>query len=227
VVPPLLDDPALFQRVKEAIRDTGVGVADSEMVRIGPTTDVESFRPFLARSAELGARHILVAMDDTDTSRRIVTYAELCELAASYQLSADLEFMPWTALRSIPETLDIIEASGQDNAAILVDTLHFDRCGCTLEQLASLPASRMNYVQLCDGPKEYDRSDEELIRIARTARLIPGDGGIDFPGICARLPTSVTISVEIPNLPQAERMGKAEFARAALNACERYLGEAD
>jgi sugar phosphate isomerase/epimerase len=225
VVPPLMDDDALFARTKTALRDTGIEVADAEMVRVGEHTQPSDYLAFLARAAELGTRHILVAMDDADLARRNANFAALCEHAAGFGLTADLEFMPWTALRTIAEARAVLDAVQQPNAAILFDCLHFDRCGSTLDELAAIPPAQMNYVQLCDGPVEYDRSDAELIRVARTARLIPGEGGIDFAGICARVPAHVTISVEVPNRPQAEAMGRVEFARAALAASKRFMGE--
>jgi sugar phosphate isomerase/epimerase len=60
-VSPLIDDPALRRETRAAIRDTGVGVFDMEIVRLGPQFDADSMKPFLEVSAELGARAVLVA----------------------------------------------------------------------------------------------------------------------------------------------------------------------
>ena len=53
--------------------------------------------------------------------------------------------------------------------------------------MRALPRRLMNYVQFCDGPAEYDTTDSGLIYIAREARLMPGEGGIDLAGLARSL----------------------------------------
>jgi len=224
-LPPLLDDDALLTEVKAALRDTGVTVADVEMIRIGPHCDVEDFRPFCDRIAELGARHVLVAVDDTDTARCQDSYTAICQLLGSYGLTADLEFMPWTGCRDLASARRLVEGADHQAAAVLVDALHFDRCGATLAEFADLPRGLMNYLQICDGPKPYDSSDKALISVARTARLIPGDGGIDLAAIARLIPADMTVSVEVPNQALAAEVGPSEVARRALEATKRLLGD--
>jgi len=63
-----------------------------------------------------------------------------------YGMTADLEFMPWTAVPHARAALSVIEAAGMPpNAGILVDALHFDRSATTLDDIraglfAALPA---------------------------------------------------------------------------------------
>lgn len=221
----LLDDDEMLRNVKSAMRETGVSMADAEMIRLKPETRLDSFVPFLDRVAALGARHVLVAVDDTDAARTEDSYAALCRLLGSYSLTADLEFMPWTGCKDIAHARHLVEAANHPAAAVLFDSLHFDRCGATLEEFAALPPALMNYVQICDGPVPYDPSDEALIAVARTARLIPGDGGIDLPAIAALVPEDLTVSVEIPNHGLAAEIGASELARRALVATKRLMGD--
>ena len=118
-----------------------------------------------------------------------------------------------------------IEAAGHPAGAILFDCLHFDRCGSALDEIPALPPGMVNYVQVCDGPAEWDNTDAELVRIARTARLVPGKGGIDLGAILSRLPDGLAISVEVPNVEEAARLGRVTLAREALEA-SRALVEA-
>lgn len=222
---PLLDDDTLLAEVKAAMRDTGVTMADAEMIRLKPETVLDSFTPFLDRIAELSARHVLVAIDDTDPSRTQDNYTALCHLLGSYSLTADLEFMPWTGCKDLAAARTLVETASHPAAAVLFDTLHFDRCGSTLQEFADLPHSLMNYVQICDGPVPYDPTDEGLIAVARTARLIPGDGGIDLAAIAALIPRDMTVSVEVPNHELAARVGPSEVARRSLEATKRLLGD--
>ena len=47
--PPLLTDDSLLSEVMAAMRDTGLAMSDAEMIRLDGNTDLERFRPFLAR----------------------------------------------------------------------------------------------------------------------------------------------------------------------------------
>ncbi|WP_281684975.1 sugar phosphate isomerase/epimerase family protein [Thalassobaculum salexigens] len=222
---PLLDDDALLAEVKAAMRDTGVTMADAEMIRLKPDTRLDSFTPFLDRIADLGAAHVLVAIDDTDPARTQESYTALCHRLGEYRLTADLEFMPWTGCKDLVSARRLVEAADHPSAAVLFDALHFDRCGSTLQEFAELPASLMNYVQICDGPVPFDPSDEGLIAVARTARMIPGEGGIDLAAIAAHVPPGMTVSVEVPNDDLAARLGPSEVARRSLEATKRLLGD--
>lgn len=215
--PPLMEDDGLLTETVAAMKANGIPMADAEMIRLAADSDLESYKPFLDRIALLGARHILTAIDDPDRGRAIDNYARLCELVAPYGFTADLEFMPWTACKTIRDALQFVESAGSPAAAILFDSLHYDRCGATPEDIAAIPARHVNYFQLCDGPADYDRSDAGLIWLARNKRMIPGRGDIDFAPILRLLPDSAVISIEVPDRETAEAMGRENFARTALD----------
>ncbi|MEO3999630.1 TIM barrel protein [Mesorhizobium sp. CAU 1732] len=224
---PLLTDDRLLGEVKAALSDTGVTIGDIEIIRLKPENDWDLFDRFCDRCAALGARHVLVAGDDTDHARLTASFARFCDLAASRGLTADLEFMPWTAVPDLKAALTIVEAADRENGGVLVDALHYDRSSTTLEQIANLPRHRVNYVQFCDGEVPYDKSDEGLIRIARGERLFPGLGGIDMDGLARAIPDGVTISVEVPHRALAQKMdglGRAAMAHAATMAILRGAG---
>ncbi|MDO5604005.1 MAG: TIM barrel protein [Paracoccus sp. (in: a-proteobacteria)] len=224
---PLLNDDALLRQVRAAMRETGVTAGDVEIIRLRPENDWDLFARFVDRCHALGARHMLVAGDDGDTARITANFARLCDLAAPAGLSADLEFMPWTAVPDLKSAHAIAGAAGRDNGGVLIDALHADRSATTLDDIRALPAARINYVQFCDAAVPYDPSDEGLIRVARNARLFPGEGGIDLVGLARAIPAGVTISVEVPNRAIAARIdavGRAEMAMAASRAILRAAG---
>lgn len=223
--PPILDDDRLMAEVVAAMADTGVTFGDAEMIRLDQNTDLGRFRPFLDRIATMGARHILVAGDDPDRARITDTYGRLCELVWQYGLTADLEFMPWTQVRTIADARDLTDAASHPAAAILVDSLHFDRCGSTLDELSDIPPALMNYVQICDGPVPYDPDDAAMMAVGRTARLIPGQGGIDLPAFADRLPPDIAVSIEVPNAQLSGTLGTEELTRRALTATRALLGD--
>lgn len=213
---PIMTDKEMQKEAARALEDTGVKLADIEIARLGPKTVVNDFEPFCALGQQLGARHVLVAGDDPKHSRLTDTFGEFCRLASTFELTADLEFMPWTAIKNLKDALKIVEGADCNNGGVLIDALHYDRSDSTLEDVKNLPASRINYAQICDGPVPYDPSDAGLIHIARAERLLPGDGGIDLVGLVQALPPDVTISVEIPQHKRAQSVPAEQRAAEAL-----------
>lgn len=215
---PIMTDPTVEAAVRAALDDTGLDIADIEIARLKAGTDVEAFRSFLALGQRLGARNVLVAGDDAEHGRLTETFAAFCDLAAEYELTADLEFMPWTGVKTLPQARAIVEAAGRPNGGVLVDALHWDRSGGTLEEIRALPPHLIHYAQICDGPKPYDPSDAGMIEIARGARLIPDAGGIDLRGMVRALPRDLVLSVEIAQLEKAKTVDPYNRAKEALEA---------
>ena len=223
---PILTDKNLIKETQAALADSGVKVADVEIIRLSPDFDGSQYLQFLEVAQQLGAKHILIAGNDSEQNRLIENYASFCELSKKYNLTCDLEFMPWTAVKNLAQAQAIVEQSGQSNAAILIDSLHFDRSDSTIEQVKALSASQMNYVQLCDGLAKYDPSDEGLIQIARNNRLVPGQGDIDLLGLIAALPENITLAAEVPNL-QLAKLPALERARINLQAIKALVALAN
>jgi sugar phosphate isomerase/epimerase len=223
---PLTDDPVLLRETIARIKDTGVRVFDVEIARLGKDFDVERFRAFLETAGKLGARAILVAGDDPDEARLTQSYAAFCDAAAAFNLTADLEFMPWTAVRDAKSALRIVTNADRPNGRILVDALHAGRSTTTLADIAAIPRDRLCYAQLCDAPGEIPTTNEGLIHTARCARLLPGEGGIDLVGITRQLPDTLPLSLEIPNDEWLPKLGAEEWGRQALAAAKRIVAKA-
>ena len=219
-VHPVMTDPALQREVAAALADTGVQLADIEIVRLKPDTKVADFEAFCALGQRFGARNVLVAGDDPNHERTTETFGQFAELAERYGLTADLEFMPWTSVKNLREAQRIVDNAGATNGGVLIDALHFDRSDSSLEEIRNLSAHRIHYAQLCDGPKPYDSSDAGLIQIARSGRLLPGDGGIDLRAIVSALPVGTPLSVEIPNHQRAKTTSPLLRAKETLTACK-------
>ena len=220
---PLLYDDALFVKVAEAIKETGIDIGDVELIRLKPDTDVSSFKPFFERAHILGARHVIVAGDDDKFHRITENFTMLCELAFSYGMTADLEPMPWTKVPNIKTALQIVESAGMSNGGILVDALHFHRSGDTFDAIRAIPPERIHIFQICDAPILFDSSPTALVHTARANRLFPGYGEIDLKGILSCIPDSAIISVEVPNLKMAQIVPAQERARCALHAAKKIL----
>jgi sugar phosphate isomerase/epimerase len=216
-------DTALRRKTLARIAGTGVKVLDVEILRITPDFDLADCRAFLEVCAELGARHVLTAGLDEDQARLTAHYAALCDLAAPYGLSLDLEFMPWTAVKSVGDAARIVAAVQKPNAAVLVDALHWARSASTLDEVTALPRSALNYAQICDGRVPGPTTVEGLIHDARCERLQPGVGGIPLRELFARLPADLPISVEVPDDKRAPVMGYEAWAKQCFAAAKRVL----
>ena len=217
----MVGDTALVREVAAALGDTGVRVLDVEILRLKPESDVRDYASMLETGARLGAQHVLVAGNDPDETRLAANLAALCALAAPLGLNIYLEPMPWTDVRDFTRAARLVEQTGQPNAGVLIDPIHFDRAGNRAEQIAAVPAARLAYLQFCDAPAERPADLAGLLHQARAERMPPGEGGLDLRGILAAVPADAPLSLEIPmrsrGLPARER------ALLALQATQRFI----
>lgn len=221
---PLMDDAPTMRATKAAMAETGLAVADIEFVKITPELDVPGLEAVIAAGAELGARHIITAPYDPDLSRLADRLGALAELSAGYGLSPVLEFFPWTVVADLDAALAVAERSGSDRVGVLVDTLHFDRSGASVERLAAAAPGRLPLIHVCDAPPGRPTLLEEQLHTARAERLAPGDGGIDIAGIVAHMPAGITMALEVPMDEFARRAGHEAVARHAREGLRRALG---
>lgn len=224
----LIGSPAVLRELLALRDETGVGIFDLEIIRIGEAFDPAAFTGLMEVGQALGARAVLVAGDDPEPARLADSYGRLCERMRPFGLTADLEFMPWTAVRNAREALAIVRAAGQpSNAGILVDALHFARSDTTLDDIRALPRSLLHYAQACDATTRAqhgrDFTEEELIRTARGERLLPGEGHIDLAALFDALPRDLPVSIEIVHLERMAEAGDAAWARACIAATRRSL----
>ena len=222
---PLMRDARALADALARMGDTGVGVFDLEVLRLGAGFRASEYLPFFEVGAQLGAKAMLVAGDDPDESRLTASFAALCEAAAPFGLSADLEFMPWTKVPDARTALRVVTGAAQANGGVLVDALHFARSASSLADVAGIPRHRLHYAQICDAPAEIPATTEGLIHTARCERLLPGEGGIDLARLFASLPADLPVSVEIPNDKRAPALGAEEWARQALVASVHTLAQ--
>ena len=208
-------DPVVIEK---RLADTGLKVLDVEVFRLAPETNVKQLESVMATAAHLGASELLVHGADPNATRLTENFGRLCDLAARYRLAANLEPMPWVHVSNIEKALRLIDAAARDNSALLVDAIHFFRAGDSLEALTKVPRKRLRYMQLCDAKAEQPSDMQEIIRQARSDRLVPGEGGLDLKGLLAALPADVPLSLEVPVSQQLAPLERARRAMAATRA---------
>ncbi len=176
---------------------------------------------FLEAGARLGAKYVLVMSAEPEEARTLDRFGELCDRAAQYGLAVCLEFAIYTGVRTLAHAARMVKQSGRSNASILVDALHFSRSGGTPADIATVDPSLFRYAQICDAAPGMPTEAPELIREARTGRLLPGEGVLPLAALVQALPARTLLSVEAPvrsiaGLPALERAQRAYRAMREL-----------
>ena len=220
----LIDRPHELKETLAVLQDTGIGIFDLELIRINAAFDAHAWDALYEIGATLQAKAILVAGDDANESRLTDNYAKLCEAMQPFGLTADLEFMPWTAVPNALAASRIVKNAGSPmNAGILVDALHFGRSHTSLEDIRAIDHSLLHYSQICDGQAGTSFTTEELVHTARCARELPGEGNIDLKGLFNVLPNDLPISVEVVNLEKEAKFSNAAWAKKCLQKAKESI----
>lgn len=224
---PLLDgNRDLLRRVARRLRGNTIEASDVDIIRLATGADVRGFRPFFEDMATLECRQALVAGDDPDAGRLGDAFAALCALADEYGVTVNLEFMPWTPVRDVAGARAIVEHAGASNAGVLIDALHWQKCGSSLAEIEALPSRMLRYVQLCDGPAKFETSDDAMIHAARNERMLPGAGAIDLVALVRAMPADFTFSAEVPSAEMVARHGLKGWLGMVFEATREVLGQA-
>jgi len=223
----IVGDTPLLREVERRLADTGVRVLDVEIFRIKPDTRVIDYEAAIATAARLGARELLVAGNDPDEARLIDTFGAFCDLADRYGLGAGLEFMPWTDTKDLQQAARVVERVGRHNAGVLIDPFHLSRSRSRIEDIATIPASRLHFMQFCDVPAAIPPTMDAILAEARAERLFPGQGGVDLLSLLRAVPRDMPLSIEVPTHALAQTAPATERARRALAATRRVLTQLD
>lgn len=220
---PVLGDTPMMRETLVRLADTGIRVLDVEVLRLRPDSRHGDALRILDAGARLDALGVLVIANDPEENRLVERFAAVCEAAAERGMRACLEFMIFSAIKTLPDALRVLDRAAHPAGAILIDSLHLCRSGGTPAEVAALPPERLPYAQLCDGPFAPVRPPEEVaLTEARTGRLFPGDGGLPLRDLIDALPPDAALALESPVV---EHAGKppVEIARLAHAALTRLL----
>ena len=222
-VPPydMLGDTPVMRETLARLAATGLSVLDVEFLRFEPEIPEGIPEGFLEAGARLGARYVLVMSAEPLAARSLERFCELCDRAQRYGLHVCLEFAIYTGVRTLADAVRLVKKSGFANASVLVDALHFSRSGGLPSDIAGIDASLFRYAQICDAVATIPTEPADLIREARTGRLLPGEGALPLRELVAALPASIPLAVEAPasataGLPALERAQRAWRSMQAL-----------
>ena len=217
-------DRNLFLETRRAVEETGVVINDTENARIFDGVNIASYEPALAAAAELGIRQILCNIWTDDKNYYTEKFVQLCQMAKLYNQTVNLEFVTWASVANLAQANQLIKDSGQEDAGVVLDFLHYYRSRVSLDEIRATPKKRFRYVHLCDAPAEIPTDVEELIHTGREERLYPGEGAINMREVMELLPDAVR-GIEVPHLERVAELGLEEHARRALESAKKYFGE--
>jgi sugar phosphate isomerase/epimerase len=181
----------------------------------------------------LGATQLNVGLFDHLPDETVdVAFRRLCTRAADHGLNIALEFMPYSALRTLERARQIVSDSGAPNAGVLLDAWHWHRSGGrtdggeggNVEELLSMDASEVFAIQLNDAAPE---PHADLKYEGRHLRRLPGEGVIDlaaFLGAMRTIGVDVPIGVEVLS-DELDTLPPVEAARQAAKTARRTLAE--
>lgn len=218
---PLMQQPAMLRQTLDALRTTGLRVEDVEFIQFTPEFSAQAWEPLLDTAAELGARSVITAPYDPDFNRFSANLSELIALCSQRHLRVLLEFFPWTVVPSLESAWNLLEPIS--GAAILIDSLHFDRSNSSLTTLNRIPVERLPVIQLADAPCHPPYSDIELLHTARDARLPLGAGAIPLRELLRCLPENTPVSLEIPRTERSREIGIHATLRETVACSRAYL----
>lgn len=211
--------------LKETIarmQDTGVTVEDIEFLLLDGTDQRAAWLQMMEAGQALGARTMTVACADPDASRFADTLAQLSQDGRGFGILPTLEPISYQMVRSIP---DAAERAGQAGIGIVVDSLHFNRFGGTLEEVKACTAL-VPLLQLCDGPAARPAGHAGMVLESRSERQVPGEGEFDLASLVAALPADLPVSVETPSERLVTELGEAGWARMLKTGVDAVLASA-
>lgn len=214
-----------YKALKEALGETGIAIHDIELARVVAGVDVNSYEAAFESGASLGAKGVISSVWTDDKEYYTEQFAALCDLAAQYGLTVNLEFVTWAGVWNLGGALELLNTVKRPNARLMVDTLHTWRSKVSVEELAACPKELFDMAHICDGPAEIPARDdkEALIYTGRDARYYVGEGAINIADMVKALRPDTVLSIELPHLARVEKYGYTEHARRCLETAKEYL----
>jgi sugar phosphate isomerase/epimerase len=214
------------QRVKTALDETGLCALDIEVAWFQPGEAIDRQDRFVDIAAEIGARNILCVSSEPNINDTKKRFEHLCRRTEGTDIRVALEFLAITEINSLAKARDVVESVNHPAGGILVDALHLSRTGSSVEDLKSIDASLLPYIQLCDASKNLlDTSMDGVLEDALYLRQLPGQGELPLHELLAGFDSLTPISLEIRSRALIEQFPDSPLARAqaVFQATQRFL----
>jgi sugar phosphate isomerase/epimerase len=139
-------------------------------------------RMLLTAAEALGARHIKVGDFESQTTpmpKLIESFAKLCADAANYGTNILFELIVDAMIKTLPETLEMVQGADAKNGGIMIDLWHIVKLKIPYANVAAIPARYLLGIEINDGTLECPWNlHEDTINHRRFC----GEGEFDVKG---------------------------------------------
>lgn len=222
--PGVLRNAAGLAALKRRAAERGVRVSSVTGYHLYPDVEDDDVQALVDAAVALGAP-VLVGICHEPEPASTARLRRCAAIAAPAGVRIALEFMRFSAVKTLQQALQVVEAIDSPALGLLLDAVHFARSGGTPEDLRGVDPARIVLAQLCDG-KAHSRAltDDELRAEARSGRLFPGDGALPLRELLAALPADLEWEFEVPR-QDLSALTWSEQARVAYSVFHTFLGE--
>jgi sugar phosphate isomerase/epimerase len=217
---------ATTREARAALADTGLELLDVEVIWIKPDSEMSDHKACIDIGAELGAKHVLCVSSDPSMTATAARLAELCVHAEGSGMRVALEFGIFTEVKNLEMALAVLDTAAHPLRALLIDPIHVDRSGSSIEAIGRVPAALLPYAQFCDAPAERpDPADfGAVITDAIDLRQQCGEGALPLDALYQALPRGIPLSIELRSKLLRERYPRPnDRAKAVAAATRRWL----
>jgi sugar phosphate isomerase/epimerase len=207
-------------RMRRALSDTGVVLANVDGFVLTPTMDMSEIHDCVLLSADLGARNIVAMLFDPVVERGYDRFCQLCGYAKDARIGVAIEFMAMSGLAAPSDALRWIERVQSRDVGLQIDLLHLAYAGKTPADVAKLDRHLIRSAQVCDGPA--NPNFDAYAYSAVHERLAPGDGEFPVAQFMAALPPDIIVGVEVPTACRID--GKDAHIQRARSLLARARG---
>lgn len=142
----------------------------------------ETKRMLFTAAEALEARHVKIGdfdMHSIPMPHLIESFSALCTEAANYGTNILFELIVDAMIRTLPETLEMVEGAGVQNGGIMIDLWHVVKLGIPYEDVARIPSRYLLGIELNDGTLEcpWDLHEDTI-----NHRRYCGEGEFDVKG---------------------------------------------
>jgi sugar phosphate isomerase/epimerase len=177
-----------LQEMKQILDDSGIQHVELEFLtdwfldgERKKSSDIRKAMLFEAAEV-LGARHIKVGdffQEQCSLPRLVDAFAILCQQAAQHGTKIGFELMPFAMIRTLEESLAMVNGAGAPNGGIVLDLWHVVKLGIPYDEIFRVPMEYVVGVELNDGTVHAPWSlHEDTIHYRRFC----GEGEFDVRG---------------------------------------------
>lgn len=217
--------------VKQALTRTGITALDIEVVWFRPDEPLDKHNRVMNIAKAINAKNILCVSSEPDIGDTKKRFKYFCEQAAGSDIRVVLEFLAITEIDSLQKAAEVVTDVSDPRGAILIDALHLQRTGSSVEDVAKLissestPGQLIPYVQICDATATLaDPTYAGILEDAVHLRSIPGEGALPLEALLEIVGPSMPLSLEIRSRALCEQYPELQDrADAVFTRTQRFL----